>query len=313
MDVMESIQRIKAGIAQKIIGKDDTVELILAAFLSQGHVLLEDVPGVGKTTLVKTLAQVLGLSFKRIQFTPDVLPSDVTGFNVYDAVTGKKSFVQGAVMSQIVLADEINRTSPKTQSSLLEAMQEKQVTVDGETMALPTPFMVLATQNPVGLVGTYPLPEAQLDRFLIRVEMGYPTMKEELEILHRNRDEESTAAEPSAVLNAESLMQLLNAPQSVTLAPAVEEYIVKLVRASREHKDVELGASPRAAIALEKMARALAVLRGEDFVRPEDVRRAAQPVLAHRLVLAAQAAYQGVTDKKVVEGIVSSQPVPALK
>ncbi len=307
----ELFNAVRENIRRIIVGKDDVIELILVALLCEGHVLIEDVPGVGKTSLISALARSVGLGFHRVQFTPDVLPSDITGFSMMNMKTGEFEYRQGAVMSNIILADEINRTSPKTQSSLLEAMEEKRVTVDGVTYPLPRPFLVLATQNPIEYVGTYPLPEAQLDRFLIRVAMGYPTLKDEAEILSRfvsgdPRDQ----LEP--VCGPEDIAALQKDVLGIQCAPAVREYIVRLVAQTRKSEHLSLGASPRGSIYLMKASQALAALQGRQFVMPDDVQKLAGPVLAHRLIVRPEARLTGMTADRVIKSILNTIDVPVV-
>lgn len=308
-DTQTLLHDIRANIAKVVVGKQDAVDLILAALIAGGHVLIEDVPGVGKTTMVRALAHSLDLSFRRIQFTPDVMPSDVTGFNMIDLATGTPRHVEGAVMRQLILADEINRTGPKTQSALLEVMQEGQVTVDGETRLVPQPFMVLATQNPLGLTGTYPLPEAQLDRFLLCVKMGYPDMDEEMRILAR-AGQGLAPDDLTPVADAESILALRKACAEVTCSPAVQQYIVRIAKATREDRNITLGASPRASLMLMQASMARALMQGRDYVLPDDVQFMAVPVLAHRIRLQAQAGYQQLTAESVLRTIVGSLRVP---
>ena len=295
--------------ARVIVGKEEAVTLLLVAVLCEGHVLLEDVPGLGKTTLAKALARSLGLSFRRIQFTPDLLPSDVTGVSYFNQKTQEFQFRPGPIFTNILLADEINRATPRTQSALLEAMEERQVTVDGETRALPRPFFVLATENPVELEGTFPLPEAQLDRFLMRIDLGYPSREEEKRIARRFQDRNPLdALEP--VLEGADLPGLAAACRRVFVSEAVEDYMVDLVRASRETAEVTLGASPRATIALLRAGQVLAALSGRDYVLPDDVKLLAGPVLSHRLILPAQGYLRGRSSAEVVAGLVDRVPAP---
>ncbi len=307
----EILTRIRENMETAIIGKKETVELVLAALLCRGHVLIEDVPGVGKTTLVASLARSLDCTFKRIQFTPDVLPSDVTGYNQYDLQTGAPRFVPGAVMSQIILADEINRCSPKTQSALLEVMSENQVTVDGMTYPVPQPFMVLATQNPVEFIGTFPLPEAQIDRFLLRVGMGYPSRADSVKILQKHLDGMQPVLSLQPVASAADVLRLQKAADAVTCAKPVMEYVTRIVEATRTHDDIILGISPRGAIALVRAAQGWTLLRGGDFVTPDDVQKMAVAVLAHRLVLRPQAAVSRTAAAELVSRIVRLAPIPA--
>lgn len=309
METEKILQNIREVVSRAVVGKGEAVDLILAALLAGGHVLIEDVPGVGKTTLVRALAAALGLSFRRIQFTPDLTPSDVTGFTLVDLRTGETRRVEGAVMRQLILADEINRTGPKTQSALLEVMQEGQVTVDGVSERVPQPFLVLATQNPLGLAGTYPLPEAQLDRFLLCVHMGYPEPGEEVRIL----DLASRGTRPEdlpAVTGPEEILELQARCREVRCAEAVKQYIVRIAEETRRDRSVSLGASPRASLMLLQASMAWALLHGRDYVLPDDVQHLAVPVLAHRLRLKAQAGYQQKSAEDVVRAIVGSLRVP---
>lgn len=300
---MDSVERA-------IVGKRRAVEQVLLALVCQGHVLVEDVPGVGKTTLVRALARALGCDFRRIQFTPDLLPSDVTGVTVFNQNTGAFEYRRGPIMGQIILADEINRTSPKTQSSLLECMEERQVTVDGVSHPVPRPFLVLATQNPVEYEGTFPLPEAQLDRFLVRVSLGYPQAAEEVEILVRlQRDGPLAGVE--AVATAEDVISLQEAANAVHVHPDLREYIVRIVARTREHPDVYLGASPRGSIATFRCARALALMRGRDYILPDDVIEVAPITLPHRMLIKPEARLYGQTPEQVVRDILGQVPVPA--
>ncbi|HZG57777.1 MoxR family ATPase [Paenibacillus sp.] len=305
-------QALLDGVARQIervvIGKRDAIEHLLVALLSGGHVLLEDVPGVGKTLLAKTAAGALGCSFRRIQFTPDVLPSDVTGVSIYRKSTESFEFRPGPIFANVVLADELNRTSPKTQSALLEAMEERRVTVDGETYELPRPFMVVATQNPLGFEGAYPLPEAQLDRFLLRVRLGYPTRDEEAALLSRPTVE---ASAPQPLLLAEEVRELQREAAAVHVDEPVKQYIVALVQATRTRPELALGASPRASLALYRASQALALLRGRSYVIPDDCRELAVPALAHRLSVRAEASFAGHTAESVVSQLVAATPVPS--
>ncbi len=300
---------IRKAIESVMVGKGEAIDMLLVTLLARGHALIEDVPGIGKTTLVSALARALSLSFVRIQFTPDVMPSDITGFSVMDFQSGQFAFRQGAVMSQIVLADEINRTSPKTQSSLLEAMQEGQVTVDGTTYMLPEPFMVLATQNPVDFAGTYPLPEAQLDRFLMRIHMGYPSMAEEVEIMTRAEIGGALAAiQPVAA--PEDVLAMQREAASVRTPVSVREYIAMLCARTRENDDIALGASPRAAIALNAAAKGYALVCGRDYVIPDDVQRLLAPVFAHRILLKPEARLRDMTPQRALRNIATAVRVP---
>jgi len=304
------VRALQQNIAKVIVGKDETIEYALIALLCKGHVLIEDVPGVGKTTLASALAKSLECSFKRIQFTPDVMPSDITGFTLVNFQSGEMEFKEGAVFSQIVLADEINRTSPKTQASLLEVMEEHQVTVDGVTHVLPQPFMVLATQNPVEFVGTYPLPEAQMDRFFLRISIGYPTIEQEMDVLERYSGVVKPMAAIEPVCTAQDIIALQEMVKQVYCSPEVRMYVASLAAATRQEPALALGASTRAAIALIHGAQACALLAGRDYIIPEDVQHMALPVLAHRLVLSAESRMKGVTAQSVVMKVLKSVPVP---
>ncbi|MBQ3574098.1 MAG: MoxR family ATPase [Clostridia bacterium] len=303
-------QLLTKNVGKVIIGKEKAVELMMIAILCRGHVLIEDVPGVGKTTLASALARSLDCSFKRIQFTPDITPSDVTGFSIANFKTGELEYRPGMIMSQIVLADEINRTSPKTQSSLLEVMEEGQVSVDGNTYAMPQPFIVLATQNPVDFVGTYPLPEAQLDRFFMRISIGYPTAEEEAAILERFTTGKKPMEELRPICTSGDIVRLQQEVETVHTSKEVRSYISAIAAASRKNGALQLGVSTRAAISLLKASQARALLDGRDYVIPEDVQEMAEPVLAHRLVLSAEARMRNMTPQRVLQGIMSSVQVP---
>ncbi len=304
------VRALQQNISKVIVGKEDVIRLALTALLCGGHVLIEDVPGVGKTMLCSALAKSLACSFKRIQFTPDVTPSDVTGFSMANFKTGELEFRPGAVMSQIVLADEINRTSPKTQSSLLEVMEEKQVTVDGVTYPLPQPFMVLATQNPVEFVGTYPLPEAQMDRFFMRISIGYPSVEDEMDILERYSNPVTPLSTLEPVCRAEDVIGLQEAVQQVYCSKEVRSYIANICAATRKHAALQLGASTRAAIALVRASQACALLDGRDFILPEDVQSMAQPVIAHRILLSPDSRMKGLTTARVLRAVLEGVSVP---
>ncbi len=310
---MEAVQQfgvaIQAQIGRVVVGKAEIVELLLVALLCEGHVLLEDVPGTGKTTLARALALTLDCEFRRMQFTPDVLPTDVTGLSYFNQKLADFVFRPGPIFAQIVLADEINRATPRTQSALLEAMQERTVTLDGETRPLPRPFMVLATQNPIELEGTFPLPEAQLDRFLLKLNLGYPSAEEEDTILlrHGNAD---PLTEVRTVVRADELHALQQAVAHVTVSDVVRQYLVALVRATRASDDLELGASPRGSLALYRASQAYAALNGRPFVLPDDVKRLALPTLAHRLVLQPEARLRSRSATTIVRQIVDRVPVP---
>ncbi|MBI2171082.1 MAG: MoxR family ATPase [Chloroflexi bacterium] len=305
-------QRILDNVNKVILGKGDAVRLGVIALICQGHALIEDVPGVGKTMLAKSLARSSGCTFSRIQFTPDLLPSDVTGASIYNQRTGDFQFRPGPVHSQIVLADEINRATPKTQSALLEAMEERQVTVDGVTHRLPLPFMVMATENPVEYEGTFPLPEAQLDRFMLRIRLGYPSMQEEIAIL-----ESQQMTHPfdslEAVATPDEVVRLQEEVRRVYVDTLVKQYIVTLAEGSRRHSAVALGASPRASLALQRAAQAQAFLAGRDYVLPDDAKELAGTVLAHRFVLTAAARMQGLDGLRVVRQLTEEAMVPGAR
>ena len=302
--VRENVQRV-------VVGADETLSLLLVALLSRGHVLIEDVPGTGKTTLARAVARSLGASFSRIQFTPDLMPSDIVGINYYSQKSGEFEYRPGPLHASVVLADEINRATPRTQSALLEAMQERTVTVDGDTRALPEPFVVLATQNPVELEGTFPLPEAQLDRFLLRLSIGYPDDDGEVEILRRFR-ERSPLDTLAPVLDAGELKALAEQLPLIHVEDDVARYVTAICRATREHEAFELGASPRASLALFESARAYAALSGRDFVRPDDVKRLVQPVLAHRVLLSSQTRLRGGSVDDLLTDILRDLAVPVV-
>jgi MoxR-like ATPase len=302
-------RRLRDEVARVIVGKDDVVELLTVALLCEGHVLIEDVPGLGKTMLAKTMARCLDCSFSRIQFTPDLLPSDVTGIFYFNQKAGDFEFRPGPIHASIILADEINRATPRTQSSLLEAMEEHQVTVEGQTTRLPRPFLVMATQNPVELEGTFPLPEAQLDRFLLRLAIGYPTASEEVAVLRRFQTA-SPLDDVQPVVNAAEVIELAAAIREVHVADAVAEYVVELIRATRAHETIELGASPRASLALFRASQALAALRGRDFVIPDDVKTLVAPLLGHRLILRHQGRLHGAAVERTLAAIVDATRVP---
>jgi MoxR-like ATPase len=307
--IAEAARRLRENIQKVIVGKDDAINLALTAVLCEGHVLLEDVPGIGKTTLAKALARSLDLSFARIQFTPDLLPSDVTGINFYNQREQTFEFRPGPAFSQVLLADEINRATPRTQSALLEAMQEQQVTVDGQTYPLPRPFLVLATQNPIELEGTFPLPEAQLDRFLMQVKLGYPSEGEEEEILQRyQRDDPLAALAP--VVGAADIVALQRQVRAVHVSDGVRHYVAQVTRATREHPSVDLGVSPRGTLALFRASQATAALRGRDYVIPSDVQRLCAPVLTHRVHISPQVRLRGRTPAQVIAEITEAVPVP---
>jgi MoxR-like ATPase len=307
--IRQLVQTTTDNIERVVIGKRREVELVLVALLCRGHVLIEDVPGVGKTVLTKAVARSIGSTFKRIQFTPDLLPSDVTGVNVFNQQRGTFEFRPGPIVAQLVLADEINRATPKTQSALLEAMEEAQVTIDGVTHALPSPFVVLATENPIDYEGTFPLPEAQLDRFLLRLSLGYPGRQGELEMLDRQHLRHPLES-LEQVVSVNDLVAAQEGVKTVHVAPAVREYIVSLVEATRHHDDVFLGASPRGSLALFNATRAWAGIRGRDFVTPDDVKQLAEPTLAHRIIVSPAARMRSIDSRQVVRDLLESLPVP---
>ena len=307
--MQEHIQAVIENIEKVMIGKRDVAELSIVALLAGGHVLLEDVPGVGKTMMVRSLAKSVGAEFKRIQFTPDLLPSDVVGVSIYNPKTLQFEFRPGPIVGNIILADEINRTSPKTQASLLEAMEEASITVDGETLSIPKPFFVMATQNPIEYEGTYPLPEAQLDRFLLKIRMGYPSVQQEIEVLRRAENRQPIQ-EIGAVMTVDELLALQQAVQQIYIEDGVKGYIVDIARATREHSKVYLGVSPRASVALMKASQAYAFMQGRDFVKPDDVKYLAPFVFGHRLILVPEARYEGVTPEQVIGQIIQQVMVP---
>jgi MoxR-like ATPase len=307
--IQDVAARVRDRVQQVIVGKDEAVNQAVIALLCRGHILVDDVPGIGKTTLCKALAQSLGCEFRRIQFTPDLMPTDIVGVNFFNQKTGEFEFQQGPIFSQIVMADEINRATPRTQSALLEAMQERQATVDGVTMALPEPFLVLATQNPIEMEGTFPLPEAQVDRFMIRIKIGYPTPEEESRILQRFEGD-SVAPQVQAVIDAAELIDAQRALASVTVDEEVRGYIVSIAQETRGHAGLSLGASPRAALALYKTSQARAAVDGRDFVTPDDVKHLAVPVLAHRLLPNSTSRLRGRTTEQIVNEVLSTVPVP---
>ena len=307
--VSQAAANIKNNIERVLVGKGGVIELTLAAVLSSGHILIEDVPGIGKTTLARTLASSLDCTFQRIQFTPDLMPSDITGINYYNQKSGEFEFRPGPIIAQIVLADEINRATPRTQSALLEAMAERQLTVDDITITLPVPFLVIATQNPIELEGTFPLPEAQLDRFMLRLRLGYPTEDEEEAMLTRFQ-----TADPlndlAAVVGASDITELQETVRQVHLDPVLRNYLVQLVQATRTHADVELGASPRATLGLYRCSQALAAIRGRDYVTPDDLKTLAPLALSHRMILRSQARLRERTPEIVIDEILAQIQVP---
>ncbi len=309
VDVKAVVQVLLDNVERVVVGKHAEVESALIALICEGHILIEDVPGVGKTVLAKALARSIGCSFKRLQFTPDLLPSDVTGVSIFNQKTGEFEFRPGPVIAQIVLADEINRATPKTQSSLLEAMEERQVTVDGFTHRMPKPFLVMATQNPIEYEGTFPLPEAQLDRFLMRIRLGYPARQDEVEILDRQQHSHPLD-QLTQVAGVEELLAVQAQVKEVAVAPALRSYVVDVVSATREHPDVYLGASPRGSLALFRTGQARALLAGRDYVLPDDVKALAEPVLAHRLIINPASRIKNVDAGLVIREILDSLPVP---
>ncbi|MBP8253080.1 MAG: MoxR family ATPase [Herpetosiphon sp.] len=310
--VHDIVKRIGDNVENVIIGKREAVELTLIALLCRGHVLLEDVPGVGKTTLAKAIARSIGCAFKRIQFTPDLLPTDVTGVSIFNQQTTQFEFRPGPIIANIVLADEINRATPKAQSALLESMEEGQVTVDGTTYELPDPFIVLATQNPIEYEGTFPLPEAQLDRFLIRVSLGYPSKEHELEILESQRKSHPLSA-LQQVVSGEELQMLQREIRDVYVDPLIKEYIVAVVSSTRHSDDVYLGASPRGSLALYRTSQAFAAIQGRDYVTPDDVKGLIVPVLGHRMIISPAARIRNVRSDEILQAVMGQVPVPGAR
>jgi len=308
-EIQTFTEKIINNIEKVIIGKRSSVELAVISLLCQGHLLIEDVPGVGKTVLARSLAKSLGCIFSRIQFTPDMLPSDVTGVSIYNQVSTQFEFRPGPIMAQVVLSDEINRATPKTQAALLEAMEEHQITVDGVTHALPRPFMVLATQNPIEYEGTFPLPEAQLDRFLVRLTLGYPEMNDEINILERQQFQHPVN-DLQQVASADELMKAQESIKSIYVAPAIKRYIVELTHQTRQHVDVYLGASPRGSLALFRTGQARAAIQGRDFVLPDDIKALVKPALSHRVILGPAARLRDLSGDQILDEILSKVPVP---
>jgi len=307
--IKDAAEKVKENVERVIVGKGEVVELTIVALLCEGHILLEDVPGLGKTVLAKSLAKSLGCSFRRIQCTPDLLPSDITGTYIFNQKTADFEYRAGPVMSQVVLADEINRATPRTQSALLEAMQERQITTEGETRPLPRPFLVMATQNPIELEGTFPLPEAQLDRFLIKIQMGYPSEKDDHLILSRFRQADPLD-ELKPVISGEELMRMQKLCREVHIAADVEDYIIRLIHATRKHAAIELGASPRAMMALYNASQALAAIRGRAFVIPDDIKYLMTPVLIHRIIPKSESRLRGQKADQTLKEIKDSVFVP---
>ncbi|MDP6453909.1 MAG: MoxR family ATPase [SAR202 cluster bacterium] len=301
-DIVENVEKV-------IVGKSQAVEMAVIALMCGGHALIEDVPGVGKTMLARSIARSAGCEFKRIQFTPDLLPTDVTGVSIYNQSTGDFEFRQGPIISQVVLADEVNRATPKTQSAMLEAMEERQVTVEGITHQVPSPFMVMATQNPVEYEGTFPLPEAQLDRFILLVTLGYPTNEEELAIIEGQQTAHPIdSLEP--ITNAKEIIELQESVKQIFVDDLIKQYIVTVVEATRDHPDIALGSSPRGSLALFRGAQALALIRDRDFVLPDDVKELTTPVLSHRIIVSAAARMRGIKASDIINNIVNEIPVP---
>ncbi len=307
--IADTAASIRDNVQLAIVGKDEVIEYTLAALFSAGHILVEDVPGIGKTTLARSLAYSLDCEFRRIQFTPDLMPSDITGIHYYNQHNGQFEFRPGPVISQVVLADEINRATPRTQSALLEAMAERQVTVDQDTVQLPAPFLVLATQNPIELEGTFPLPEAQIDRFLLRLRLGYPSEDDETAMLERFEDADPLSS-LGPVASADDVLRIQALVRQVYIDPVLRDYLVQVIRATREHPDVELGASPRATLGLYRCAQALAGIRGQEYVTPDDIKTLATPALAHRIILKSMARLRERSQESVVNEVLEAQTVP---
>ena len=302
-------ERIADNVKTVIVGKDQPVELAVIALMCQGHALIEDVPGVGKTMLARSVARSAGCDFKRIQFTPDLLPSDVTGVSIYNQKSGDFEFKAGPIIAQVVLADEINRATPKTQSALLEAMEERQVTVEGVTHLVPRPFMVMATQNPIEYEGTFPLPEAQLDRFLLMITLGYPSTDEELTIVENQRLVHPIQS-LQAVTTAEEIVKLQEAVRQIFVDDLIKKYIVTIVKATRDQEDISLGSSPRGSLGLYRTGQAMALVRGRDYVLPDDIKELAVPVLSHRVIVSAAARMRGLHGRDIISSLVEQVPVP---
>jgi len=309
-DVGTKAQEIIDEVERVVVGKRDVLELVVTSILAGGHILFEDMPGLAKTLIARSFARVLGIGFKRIQFTPDLLPADITGSHIFNRERSEFLLAPGPIFSNIILADEINRATPKTQSALLEAMQEQQVSIGGETRPLPEPFIVVATQNPIEYEGTFPLPEAQLDRFMVRLSIGYPSHDDEVEILRRRLDRKEDELELSPRSSGEDLVAMRAAIEEVHVEPDIEAYIVSIVSKTRSHTSVYVGASPRGSLALIKLARARAVVQGRDYVLPDDIKALAVPALAHRLILSPDLWAKRVTAQDIVTGVVSIVPVP---
>lgn len=306
------LKKIVDNVQKVIIGKKEAIELVLISLICGGHVLIEDVPGVGKTSLAYSVARSLDCTFKRIQFTPDIMPSDITGFSIYNQKTHEFEYRPGSIMSQIILADEINRTSPKTQSSLLEVMEESKVTVDGTTYEVPKPFMVLATQNPVEYLGTYPLPEAQLDRFFMKISIGYPSPREESNILTRFQKDDPIS-DIEHVAESSVILDMQEEVKSIYAAKSINDYIVDIVNKTRHHQDILLGASPRGSLSLFRASQALALMNGRKYVIPDDVKKMAIPVLSHRIILKQEAKLKRISAEEILSSIISQISVPLVE
>ncbi|WP_048810975.1 AAA family ATPase [Thermococcus gammatolerans] len=304
-------KEVLGEVKKAIVGKDEVLRLILTTILADGHILLEDLPGLAKTLMAKSFARALGVEFRRVQFTPDLLPSDILGVSIFNQKTLEFEFKRGPVFTNVLLADEINRAPPKTQSALLEAMQERQVTIEGNTYELPKPFIVIATQNPIEQEGTYPLPEAQLDRFLVRLRVGYPSKEEEIEILRRRMERKKEEVDIHPVTTPEEVVEMQRAIEDVYVSDAILEYITDIVTATRENKkEIEVGASPRGSLALLKLSRAYAALNGRDYVIPDDVKAVAVPALSHRLILKRELWYTRVSQESITKKLLDRVPVP---
>jgi MoxR-like ATPase len=312
-DVSNVGRQVVTEVERAVVGKRALLEMVMASILAGGHVLLEDFPGLGKTLIARSFATVLGLEFKRIQFTPDLLPADITGGYVFNRAENRFDLRQGPIFANIILADEINRASPKTQSALLEAMQERQVTLEGETLSLPTPFLVLATQNPIEYEGTFPLPEAQLDRFMVKLAVGYPSIEEETDILRRRRERMQDDVQLNKVTNARQLLELRQAVEAVFVDTDLETYIARLVHETRIDRRVAVGGSPRASLAFLKLARARAALENREFILPDDIKHFAQPVLSHRLILQPEYWMARRVADEVIRDVMEKVPVPVVR
>lgn len=310
LQVQALAERLINNLEKVIVGKRETVEEAVVGLLCRGHLLIDDVPGVGKTMLARSLAKSIGCDFSRIQFTPDMLPSDVTGISIFNQVSREFEFKPGPIFSNIILADEINRATPKTQSALLEAMEERQITVDGFSHILDEPFMVIATQNPIEYEGTFPLPEAELDRFLMKIRLGYPSVLDEIRVISDQQIQHPIMT-LQAVVETEELLKAQAAIRKVYVAPSMKRYIVEIMRSTREHPDIYLGASPRGSLGLFRVSQAMATLQGRDYVLPDDVKSLAEMVLAHRMVIQPAARLQNVTAGQIVQELVNSVPIPA--